>query len=320
MSGYGVAEPTNFTDIPVIDLAGMSDPGRRAALAAQLVETAQTVGFFYISGHGVPADLRAEAFAASAQFFALPEATKAQVRVDQNQRGWMAQGLSTLEGSKTHDAKEVFFWGWDVAPDDPDLGLPLVALNQWPTAVPLRDRLLPYYRAVVALGRQVLALLAEGLDADSQVLQRAYEKPLARGQLVYYPPVDEQDTSVERYSAAPHTDFGVLTLLAQDDRGGLQVRNAAGDWIEAPPVPDTYVCNIGDLLQHWSGGRLRSTAHRVINRSGQPRFSIPVFCDPASATRIDPSELIPGTPQGEVMTAGAYIAGKNRRNFAHYNR
>lgn len=312
---YAAATAVDFTEIPVIDL---SRPDREA-LALELVETAMTVGFFYISGHGVDPVLRQRAFAASERFFALPEVEKARVEVDRNQRGWMAQGKSTLEGSKTHDAKEVFFWGWEIDEGDPDLNLPLVARNQWPETAPwLREELEPYYLAVVEAGRKVLGLLAEGLGADATLFEAAYRKPLARGQLVYYPPIDRADREAERFSAAAHTDFGVLTMLAQDDRGGLQVQNKAGDWIAASPIHNTYVCNIGDLLESWSGGRLVSTNHRVLNSSGKSRYSIPIFCDPASETVIDPGRLIPGTPSGNVVSAGDYIAGKNRKNFTHY--
>jgi isopenicillin N synthase-like dioxygenase len=263
---------------------------------------------------------------ASRAFFALDEAVKARIAIDGHQRGWMAQGLANLEGSKTHDAKEVFFWGREVAADDPDVlaGLPLVHPNQWPDgAAPfLRTGILPYYRAVMALGLRILECLAIGLDADPAIFTRAYDRPLGRGQLVYYPAIGEADIRAERFGAAAHTDFGVLTILQQDSLGGLQVLNRSGDWIEAMPIEDTFVCNIGDLLERWTNGRLVSTRHRVLNRSGRSRYSIPIFCDPASDAVVDPRDFdrhadIEALPPIE---AGAYIMGKNRRNFSHYDR
>ena len=325
---YAKAQAVDAALTPVIDLSGRDDSKTRARLAKELVATAENSGFFYVSQHGIAKELCTAAFEASRRFFALDAEVKSKITVDQHQRGWMAQGLTNLEGSATHDAKEVFFWGYDIAPDDEDLkaGAPLVALNQWPAedAPFLKENILPYYHAVLDLGRDILSLLAEGLGQSPDFFAEAYEKPLGRGQLVYYPAMDGDDHKAERFGAAAHSDFGVLTILMQDDLGGLQIKSADGGWIEAPPIPDTFVCNIGDLLEMWTNNRLTSTLHRVINTSPKSRFSIPVFCDPASMTVINPKDFDPkadgGTPRGEITTAGAYISSKNRKNFAHYKK
>ncbi len=226
--------------------------------------------------------------------------------------------------ASAHDAKEVFFWGREVAPDDPDVlaGLPLVHPNQWPDrAAPfLREGILPYYEAVMALGLRILTCLANGLGADPDIFVRAYDRPLGRGQLVYYPALGEEDVAAQRFGAAEHSDFGVLTTLQQDNLGGLQVRNRSDEWIEAMPIDNTFVCNIGDLLERWTNGRLVSTPHRVLNRSGKSRFSIPIFCDPSSDAIVDPRDF---DPEADInilppIAAGAYIASKSRRNFSHY--
>ncbi|MGC6453598.1 MAG: isopenicillin N synthase family dioxygenase [Candidatus Puniceispirillaceae bacterium] len=322
---YAAAGTLGTEDIPVVDLAGADTPEGREAIGAELVRRAAEIGFFYVAGHGVSAGLCDDAMAASRQFFAMPEDVKAGIAVNQHQRGWMAQGLANLEGSATHDAKEVFFWGREVAKEDPDVraGLPLVHPNQWPDgAAPfLRQGILPYYQAVMTLGGVILDCLARGLGADPKIISRAYDKPLGRGQLVYYPAIDRADIAAERFGAAPHTDFGVLTILQQDNLGGLQVLKRDGNWIEAMPIAGTFVCNIGDLLERWTNGRLASTRHRVLNRSGRSRFSIPIFCDPSSEAVIDPRDFDPAADMETMppVTAGAYIAGKNRRNFSHYD-
>ena len=130
--------------------------------------------------------------------------------------------------------------------------------------------------------------------------------------------MNAEDIAQNRLGAAAHTDFGVLTVLMQDMQGGLQVRNPAGDWIEAPPVQGTLVCNIGDLLERWTGGRLTSTVHRVINRNPTSRYSIPVFCDPASETPIDPRDFGVSGNAENIISAGEYIMGRNTKNFGHY--
>ena len=146
-------------------------------------------------------------------------------------------------------------------------------------------------------------------------------KPLGRGQLVHYPALGEGDVTAQRFGDPEHSDFGVLTILRQDDLGGLQVRNRSDEWIEAMPIENTFVCNIGDLLERWTNGRLVSTPHRVLNRSGKSRFSIPIFCDPSSDAVVDPRDFDPNADINILppIAAGAYIASKNRRNFSHYD-
>ncbi len=236
----------------------------------------------------------------------------------------MGQGMTRLEGAKTHDAKEVFFWGWEVDSNDPDVaaGIPMVFPNQWPDDVApfLRRDLLPYYDAVISLSRTALSALAFGLGKPKEFFAAAYEKPLGRGQLVYYPPMNAEDELEQRFGAASHTDFGVLTILLQDMQGGLQVLNQSDEWIEAPPIKGSFVCNIGDLLERWTDGHLISTKHRVINRNKTARYSIPVFCDPASQTIIDPSDFSYTSGHYEKITAGEHIAMRNSNNFTQYKK
>ena len=323
---YARAHRVLVNEIPVIDLSGINDPAQRKDIGRQLVAAATQIGFFYVSGHGIASSLCSLAMQASRDFFTMPQQVKAGITVDQHQRGWMAQGLTNLEGAATHDAKEVFFWGRDVDADDPDVvaGLPLVHPNQWPDAKApfLREAISPYYQAVMALGVKILECLALGPDGDPKIFTSAYDKPLGRGQLVYYPVLERADVEAERFGAAAHTDFGVLTALLQDNLGGLQVLNSAGTWIEVAPIADTFVCNIGDLLELWTNGQLISTRHRVINRSPEARFSIPIFCDPASETIVNPRDFDRNadTEALPAVVAGAYIMGKNRANFSHYSK
>ena len=323
---FAEATRIDFTEIPVIDISALADPDRFHETAHHLVSVARNVGFFYLTHHGIPETLCEDAFAASKDFFRLTDSQKEDVSVNHHQRGWMAQGMATLEGAKTSDAKEVFFWGRDVAPDDPDIlhGRALVAPNQWPDryAPWLKQKLLPYYDSVLDLSRLVLRALATGLGKQPDFFASAYINPLGRGQLVYYPPQTETDREAERFGAAPHSDFGVLTILMQDNSGGLQVLNKAGIWIEAPPLKGSFVCNIGDLLERWTNGQLVSTKHRVVNRTSNARFSIPIFCDPASEAIIDPRDFNENASYETFAPceAGEYIQTKNTRNFSHYDK
>lgn len=326
MPDFASANATDQSAIPLIDVSPAMDGTDIERVAKQIHAAAVDHGFFYIAGHGIDQKLMDAAFAVSKDFFALPEADKATIAVDNNQRGWMASGMSHLEGAKTHDLKEVFFWGTHTEADDPDVlaGKPLVAVNQWPSqAFPrLRAELESYYLAVCEVGRRVMAAIAVSLDQPANFFDASYEKPLARGQLVYYPPSTAQDEAEERFGVAPHTDFGVLTLLLQDKSGGLQVQSKSGGWIESPPIAGTLVCNIGDLLARWSNDRFASTVHRVINRTKNARYSIPVFFDPHTDTIVDPVDLGVAAAQShyEPVKAGEHIAGRNKRSFAQYKK
>ena len=225
---FAAAQSTDATLIPVIDVSGAILGTDIQGVAEAIFAAATDHGFFYISGHGISQDLMDQAFAVSQAFFALETDRKQSVAVNTYQRGWMAQGMSHLSGAATHDLKEVFFWGTETDADDPDVlaGKPLVAENQWPTEEfpQLRQDLLPYYDAVCDVARKVMAAVAVSLDQKPEFFEACYEKPLARGQLVYYPPSTAADEAAQRFGVAPHTDFGVLTLLLQDNSGGLQVR------------------------------------------------------------------------------------------------
>ncbi len=321
---FASAAAVDATEIPVIDIAPLLSGGDVAAVAAQMHKAATEIGFFYLKGHGIAPELIEQAFAVGRGFFEQPQAAKETIAVNTYQRGWMATGMSRLAGSKTHDLKEVFFWGTETAADDADLlaGKPMVAQNQWPSdAFPrLQAELTPYYDALCAVARKVLSALAVSLEQPADFFEAAYAKPLARGQLVYYPPSTEADENEQRFGVAPHTDFGVLTFLLQDMSGGLQVRTKAGNWVEAPPIEGTLVCNIGDLLQRWSNDRFASTVHRVINRTDHARYSIPVFFDPHTDTVVDPCDLgvAPSDSKYEPVTAGAYIMGRNKQSFSQF--
>jgi len=340
---YAAAGDMAIEKIPVVDISSLcsgavglelaTEPGKTLSdnackalneVGKHIHKAATEVGFFYINGHGIDDQVIHTALAVTQAFFNLSKEQKQSVLVNQQQRGWMPAGMAKLEGSTTHDLKEVFFYGADVQADDPDLlaGVPLVALNQWPDEVmaELQPAIEAYHRALCQVGVRVLSAIAVGFGLAADVFARHYEKPLARGQLVYYPPSQSHDEQAQRFGVAPHTDFGVLTLLFQDDSGGLQVKTRAGQWIEAPPIAGTLVCNTGDLLQRWTNDRFASTVHRVINRSGHERYSMPVFFDPSADAVIDPIAL--GVAQEQAIygpiSTGEHIQRRNRRNFKQY--
>ena len=322
---FAEAKPMSIGDIPVIDFAPLMSQGHLKAVSKPLMLAALNTGFFYIKNHGIDPKVMQTALAASKRFFHLSQEEKALVSVNTSQRGWLGPKMATLEGAKTHDLKEIFFTGPEIWSDEmwaKRCQTPLITRNLWPGSLPeLQGGLLAYYNATCLLGRQVLRAIAIGLGEDSDFFDQRYTSPLARSQLVYYPSSSQQDEDEERFGAAPHTDFGVITLLYQDDNGGLQVLNKQQEWVEAKPIENTFVCNIGDLLQRWTNGYLSSNLHRVINRSSNERFSMPIFFDPDADTVIDPSDFkkfANDVSHYPPIKVADYIHAKNTKAFAQY--
>jgi isopenicillin N synthase-like dioxygenase len=313
-----------LSSLPVIDVSGIrADQASAVPAVGAAVRAACTgPGFFYISGHGVPGAAVEAAAREALAFFRLPEETKRRVAANTLHRGWHAMGGALMEGAKNTDRKEFFSIGLELAEDDPAVfaGEPLRGPNQWPDFAPgLRPALSRYYDEMRTLGAALLRAVAVGLDLAPDFFEGRYRKPLQRTQAIFYPP-QAAGAEEDVFGVAPHTDFGCITLLWQDDNGGLQVRERqSGAWIDAPPLPGTLVVNVGDLLARWSNDRFASTPHRVANRSGRERVSIATFHDPDFGAVIDPREL--GATEAEAryepITAGRHILNRFDKAFSY---
>ena len=317
-----------MTSLPVIDLSGLAahpEGGSASAvppIAAAIRAACTGPGFFYVSQHGVEEAVIEAAATAARDFFHRPPEQKARVKADARHRGWHAMGGALMEGAKHADRKEFFSIGLELPEDDPAVlaGEPLRGPNQWPDFAPaLRPALSAYYDAMLGLGGRLMRAVAVSLDLDADFFAPRYTKPLQRTQAIFYPP-QGVGAEEEVFGVAPHTDFGCVTLLWQDGLGGLQVRERqGGGWIDAPPIPGTFVVNVGDLLGRWSNDRFASTPHRVVNRSGRERMSIATFHDPGFGALIDPREL--GTPDAEAryapITAGRHILNRFDQAFGY---
>jgi isopenicillin N synthase-like dioxygenase len=319
--GYAQAKAIDFETIPVIDVGPLRSETGAHAVADALREAASLVGFFYVRNHGVADAVIARAHDAAAAFFALPEEEKRKVTVNRRHRGWLGAGGAKMHDGARPDLKESFNWALELPLDDPDVGpeRPLLGPNNWPAAMPeLRSALGAYYDAMLGCGRDLLHGFALALDLPETFFVEKYRKPLARGSIIHYPP-QPADLGVEQFGVGPHTDYGCITLLWQDSNGGLQVRNRAGEWIAAPPIPGTFVINIGDLMARWTNDLFASTPHRVVNSTGRERYSMPVFFDPDFDTVIDCRECRPSLSEQHypTTTAGAHILGRFNAAFAY---
>lgn len=275
--------------LPIIDVAPLFSEGRAARVAEEIGAACRDLGFFYATGHGVGADTLAELDAASRRFFALPEAVKMQIAMARGGRAW--RGYFPVGGELTSgrpDRKQGLYFGEELGGDDPRVsaGLPLHGANLFPDDVPeLKPAVLRFMDEAARAAHAIMEGVALSLGLDAQYFRRTYTaRPTLLFRVFEYPASGAGD---EAWGVGEHTDYGLLTLLAQDENGGLQVKTPQG-WIEAPPIAGALVCNIGDMLDRLTGGFYRSTPHRVRNLSGRSRLSFPFFFDPGWDAEIVP--------------------------------
>ncbi len=305
--------------LPIIDLSAS-----QAEVARQINSACLTNGFFYVRNHGVPDAVIQGALDQAKWFFRQPLEEKRKVKVNMRHRGFNALGDALMYGAEKPDYKEFYSMGLELAEDDPDVlaGQALRGPNNWPEQPEFRAALSAYYEAMGVCGAGLLRAVAVSLGAAEDFFVDKYRKRLQRTQIIYYPPQPPMADAAQ-FGLAPHTDFGCITLLWQDDNGGLEVEERSSKtWIPAPPIPGTLVINVGDLLGRWTNDRYASTPHRVVNRSGRERFSIATFYDPDYMAPVDPGAFGVSAAESnyEVVPAGEHILGRIQRSFGYRNK
>lgn len=292
-------------EVPLIDCdASRVDD---ATLVAQIDEALATVGFMTLSNIGVSPALIDECFQAAGEFFSCPVETKAAFAYSSASENFGYQGLMVehLDPTRPADLKETFTMR--------NLRAAEIAAARWPSSA-FHAAATALYTQAMTSARRLQHLLARALDAPDAFFVERHTGENTTLRFLYYPPVDPQSIQHEQLGAGAHTDYGMLTLLFQDDVGGLQVRDEQGAWHDVVPHAGTVVINSGDLLERWSNGRYRSTCHRVLPRdTSRERFSIALFVDPDSATEVAalPSCVSPSHPaQYPPITAGEHVQHK----------
>jgi len=288
--------PPTTTALPVIDISRFRGPGREAFLA-DLREAAHEVGFFYVIGHSVPAQLQQGMLETAREFFTLPEPARLEIEnVNSPQfRGYTRTGTEHTKG--VPDWREQIDIGperaaLDLGPGDPPY-LRLIGPNQWPSALPeLRPTALSWQAEALRVSREVLRALAAALGQEEGYFDGWFdEEAVVNFKIIHYPgrPAPDAEQGV-----GAHKDYGYLALLQQDEIGGLQVRGPAGEWIDAAPLPGAFVFNIGEMLEIATGGYLKATEHRVVSpAAGVDRYSIPFFLGPRLDAVVEPLALPP---------------------------
>lgn len=318
----------DFTEIPLIDFSPMASPNLRDRLkvAQELHDACVNVGFFYLKNHGVPQPVIDAAFEGAKNFFALPldEKMKIHIAKSNNHRGYGPLLEENTDPTAKGDLHEAFDLGIDIPADDPEVlgGHTLHGPNVWPASLPnFQEATTAYYGEMLLLGRRIFNAFALALELDEGFFDPMIKRPGSSMRVLHYPsqegPIDEKQIGI-----GAHSDYECFTILAQGgDIEALQVLNAVGDWVSAPPVPGAFVVNIGDQMARWSNDYFKSTIHRAINRSGRERYSIPFFygCDYQTVLTTLPGCTSPEVPaKYKPVTAYEYVSGRFAETYSYF--
>ena len=305
------SEPRQPSHVPVVDLAGTFDgpsPARVEA-AATLLKACRDTGFFQVVNHGVDPALMEALFAQSKSFFDRPADAKMRLVKHGKAYGYEPVGAQALDTDSPPDYKESYNISAPGLPGSPDH-----LDNQWPDDMPEFRRVLEAYHAEVRrVAFHISRLIAKSLDMPFEYFDRNFDHQRASLRLLKYPPLP-QDARHNQLGAGAHTDFGWITVVAQDMNGGLEVETASGDWIKVDPVPGAFVVNLGDLVPEWTNGLYHSSLHRVMNkRPDKDRYSVVLFYNPRYETVVEtvPTCLAPGE-----KPRPSFVSGEHRQQRA----
>ena len=284
-AGKGIRFKRNTSDvIPVIDFSVMlsSDPEVRKTIAPILRQACTEVGFFYLKNHGIPNAVIRRAHEAMQRYFALPREEKLKLHYmsNPNHRGYVSSGdINADHELKGKDMHEAFEAAQDLPADDPDYlkGIKFYGPNSWPETPPdFRWALGTYFDTQLEFGKIMLRAFALALHLPEDYFDPIYTKPMSRMRACYYAPQDP-DWDVSRIGIGAHRDYELFTTVWQSPQPGLQVKGTKGDWIEVSPIEDTFVINLGNLMQRWSNDLFLSRPHRVVNLTQEHRYSLVQF-------------------------------------------
>ena len=321
-----------MSGIPVVDLAPLNRPATASARGTieTIGDACRTWGFFQVVNHGVPDELIGRVWTQTRAFFALPRHSKlAILRSRDNPRGYYDRELT----KNRRDLKEVFDFGAVPEPHVPDdhpcNRATVDGANRWPSTLPsFRATMLEYFAACELLGLRLLETFCVTLGVQADALQAFFvDEHSGFARLNYYPlddPLDQESgsatTALGDMALHHHTDAGVLTILLQDDVGGLQVR-ARGEWVGVVPLAGALVINVGDMMQVWSNDRFRAALHRVRPIEGRPRYSIPFFFNPSYDTDCVPLMGVnAGPPKYRTVNWGAFRQARTDGDYADYGK
>jgi len=311
--------PTAHSEIPVVNIAGLfgSDAHASAIVARELGEAARSAGVLYITGHRLPPASFDDLLQQTKKFFAQSIDDKMRVYIghSRNHRGYVPEGEEVFVAG-TKDAKEAYDLSRDLPLDDPDYlgGNPLLGPNQWPDDPAFRAAVSRYYSETFEIGRVLMRGFALALGEAPDFFEPYLRKPPSQLRLIHYP---FNPDAKDRPGIGAHTDYECFTLLRATGPG-LEVMNGAGAWIEASPITDAYVVNIGDMLELWTNGEFVATTHRV-RQVCEERYSFPLFFAVDYHTRISPMArfIDADRPARAGLIAGEHLHAQTAQTFTY---
>jgi isopenicillin N synthase-like dioxygenase len=280
--------------LPVIDVspfvAGGTDKAR-CGVAAKLRAACIDIGFFYVTGHGISGRELEDVIDWGHRFFSLPAEEKMKIHRQASGQGYSPAGKPDEYGGSDRipDFKERLVMNRERIPGEPEKGSFNAGETRWPDEALLpgfAEFMKAHMRHRMQLTQRLVRAFALSLDLPENYFDDMFRYPGGTMIFNYYPAVDGRTLPAGQWNFSPHTDYGAFTLLLQDSLGGLEARNSAGEWIDVPPIADTFVVNLGDMFQMWTNDVYVSTIHRVTNSSGKARISVPFFNYPHGETVI----------------------------------
>ncbi|RWE36709.1 2-oxoglutarate and iron-dependent oxygenase domain-containing protein [Mesorhizobium sp.] len=313
------AKRVPFESIPVVDIGPLLNRTNKHAVGSEIRWALSNAGFMYVKNHGIPQDFIQSMFDISRRFFDLSLSQKSSLHIrnsDTAFRGYIEPFGENTDPGKTKDLKECF----DLGPERAMLEGPFFGPNQWPSGWPeFREVTYRYHEGMVDLAKNLLQGIALSLGVAESYFENLMRNPISIQRLLHYPPQSGY-IGEDMIGIGAHTDYGILTILAQDDVGGLQVMNRDGNWVQGTPIDGTFIINVGDLLQRLTNGVYLANLHRVVNSSGRERYSIPFFIDADFDALIEPlkSCVTDGNPQRyRPVACGEHKLGRFAASYAH---
>lgn len=276
-------------NLPIIDISALANPDTSQwnEVIEAIDKACRDTGFFYVTGHGIPAQQFKDVETMADQLFSQPEQEKQKINIQHsaNHRGWGQVSAEQLDPNGPKDFKETFDMALDLSPFHPQVDRcpDLYGPNQYPNLEGFVPLVQQHYELTMQVGLRILKAMAIALKQPEDFFTQSFNYPVSVLRFIHYPPQKEMSNG-----AGAHTDYGCITLLYQDQTGGLQVQGVDGEWVDASPVENSFVVNIGDLMQRWTNDRYKSTAHRVMSPTQDvTRFSMPFFVEPNFDTVVE---------------------------------
>ena len=284
-----------FNRIPIIDIAPLVMPDRNTKLIREtgdeIREACRSVGFFYIKNHQIPQSHIDSLISLVHAFFNLSLEEKMKIHISKSDiyRGYTPLGKE-LTNDK-YDWHECVDFGLDLESNDSDInnGKNLVGPNQWPEDQHnFKKALENHWKLMIVLGRRITQGLSISLGLPKNYFSSFINKSHSYMRVSNYPPL-ENKKNID-HGIGSHIDYGFLTILLQDNISGLEIKNSNNEWFSAPIIPDTFLINIGHMIQRWTNDYYRATIHRVVSPKDKARCSIPFFFEPNFDTVVEPLE------------------------------